>query len=174
MQHTIDREGYDLARWLAEQGIAAFVLKYRLARDGSTPVPSDLEQMPHLLNIIESNGVMLSNHHTQLISHTWNADSGRDRGQPDSAGAKSAVQCADLRKRFVTTDLQDSRKEESSRGANPRPFSSLHLAHHFLVLPTGVGNRRGHGRNSQMGLSVGDVRITETHQRDSMGSFSAV
>lgn len=40
------------------------------ARDGSTLVPSDLEQMPHLLNFIESNGVMLSNHHTQLISHT--------------------------------------------------------------------------------------------------------
>lgn len=37
MQHTIDREGYDFARWLAERGIAAFVLKYRLARDGSTP-----------------------------------------------------------------------------------------------------------------------------------------
>ena len=36
---TIDREGYDLARWLAARGIAAFVLKYRLARDragGST------------------------------------------------------------------------------------------------------------------------------------------
>jgi hypothetical protein len=40
------------------------------ARDGSTLVPSDLEQMPHLLNFIESNGVLLSNHHTQLISHT--------------------------------------------------------------------------------------------------------
>src|SRR3954463_833293 len=37
MQHTIDREGYDLAKWFAERGIAAFVLKYRLARDGSTP-----------------------------------------------------------------------------------------------------------------------------------------
>ena len=36
---TIDREGYDLARWLAARGVAAFVLKYRLARDragGST------------------------------------------------------------------------------------------------------------------------------------------
>ena len=33
-------------------------------------VPSDLEQMPHLLNFIESNGVMLTNHHTPLISHT--------------------------------------------------------------------------------------------------------
>src|SRR5262245_63726680 len=35
-------------------------------------VPSDLEQMPHLLNFIEANGVMLDNHHTPLISHTAN------------------------------------------------------------------------------------------------------
>jgi endo-1,4-beta-xylanase len=37
MQLTIDREGYDLGRWLAERGIVAFVLKNRLARDTSTP-----------------------------------------------------------------------------------------------------------------------------------------
>lgn len=35
-------------------------------------VPSDLEQMPNLLNFIKSNGVLLSNHHTPLISHTAN------------------------------------------------------------------------------------------------------
>jgi endo-1,4-beta-xylanase len=35
--HTIDREGYDFARMLAARGIAAFVLKYRLARDLSNP-----------------------------------------------------------------------------------------------------------------------------------------
>jgi arylsulfatase A-like enzyme len=40
------------------------------ARDGSTLVPSDLEQMPHLLNFMKNNGVLLSNHHTPLISHT--------------------------------------------------------------------------------------------------------
>ena len=33
-------------------------------------VPSDLEQMPTLLNFIENNGVLLSNHHTPLIAHT--------------------------------------------------------------------------------------------------------
>ncbi|HET9920519.1 MAG TPA: hypothetical protein VFQ30_11795 [Ktedonobacteraceae bacterium] len=33
-------------------------------------VPSDLEQMPNLLNFIENNGVLLSNHHTPLIAHT--------------------------------------------------------------------------------------------------------
>lgn len=35
--HTIDREGYDFARMLADRGIAAFVLKYRLVRDLSNP-----------------------------------------------------------------------------------------------------------------------------------------
>src|SRR5215471_325526 len=33
-------------------------------------VPSDLEQMPNLLNFIENNGTLLTNHHTPLISHT--------------------------------------------------------------------------------------------------------
>ena len=33
-------------------------------------VPSDLEQMPNLLNFIENNGVILTNHHTPLIAHT--------------------------------------------------------------------------------------------------------
>ncbi|HEY7350906.1 MAG TPA: hypothetical protein VH599_21535 [Ktedonobacterales bacterium] len=33
-------------------------------------VPSDLEQMPNLLNFIKDNGVLDDNHHTVLISHT--------------------------------------------------------------------------------------------------------
>jgi len=33
-------------------------------------VPSDLEQMPNLLNFITNNGTLLSHHHTPLISHT--------------------------------------------------------------------------------------------------------
>jgi hypothetical protein len=40
------------------------------ARDGSMLVPSDLEQMPHLLNFIQNTGVLLANHHTPLIAHT--------------------------------------------------------------------------------------------------------
>jgi hypothetical protein len=42
-----------------------------LRRDNPN-VPSDLEQMPNLLNFIEGQGAMLSNHHTPLISHTAN------------------------------------------------------------------------------------------------------
>ena len=33
-------------------------------------VPSDLEQMPNLLNFITQNGVLMTNHHTPLKSHT--------------------------------------------------------------------------------------------------------
>jgi hypothetical protein len=40
-----------------------------LRRDDSN-VPSDLEQMPNLLNFILKNGTINGNHHTPLISHT--------------------------------------------------------------------------------------------------------
>src|SRR6266496_5650298 len=33
-------------------------------------VPSDLEQMPHLLKFLRDNGILLTNDHTVLISHT--------------------------------------------------------------------------------------------------------
>ena len=33
-------------------------------------IPSDLEQMPHLLNFLKGNGTLLTNDHTILISHT--------------------------------------------------------------------------------------------------------
>ena len=40
-----------------------------LRRDNPN-VPSDLEQIPNLLNFLESQGTLLTNHHTPLISHT--------------------------------------------------------------------------------------------------------
>jgi hypothetical protein len=39
-------------------------------RRDRTNVPSDLEQMPHLLNFLKGNGTLLTNDHTILISHT--------------------------------------------------------------------------------------------------------
>src|SRR3989449_2769859 len=39
-------------------------------RRDNPDVPSDLEQMRHLLNFIQDNGVLMSNDHTVLISHT--------------------------------------------------------------------------------------------------------
>jgi hypothetical protein len=40
-----------------------------LRRDNPN-VPSDLEQMPHLLNFLQDNGTLSGNHYTPLISHT--------------------------------------------------------------------------------------------------------
>jgi acetyl esterase/lipase len=40
---TMDREGYDVGKWLADHGIAAFVLKYRLARDKAGNSPYKVE-----------------------------------------------------------------------------------------------------------------------------------
>jgi endo-1,4-beta-xylanase len=37
---VMEHEGYNVARWLASQGIAAFVLKHRLAKDDATPAGS--------------------------------------------------------------------------------------------------------------------------------------
>jgi acetyl esterase/lipase len=34
---AIQHEGYNVAQWLAQHGVAAFVLKYRLAKDDATP-----------------------------------------------------------------------------------------------------------------------------------------
>jgi hypothetical protein len=42
-----------------------------LRRDNPN-VPSDLEQMPHLLNFLQDNGTVSGNHFTPLISHTAN------------------------------------------------------------------------------------------------------
>jgi endo-1,4-beta-xylanase len=36
-RHAIEHEGYNVAQWLADHGIAAFILKYRLARDDANP-----------------------------------------------------------------------------------------------------------------------------------------
>src|SRR5258708_21309290 len=43
-----------------------------LRRDNPS-VPSDMEQMPNLLNFLQNNGTVNVNHHTPLISHTPHA-----------------------------------------------------------------------------------------------------
>ena len=45
-------------------------------RDNSS-VASDLQQMPHLLNFLTSNGTLFTNDHTILISHTAGGSSRR-------------------------------------------------------------------------------------------------
>jgi acetyl esterase/lipase len=42
---TIDNEGYDVAKWLADHGVAGFVLKYRLANDTNSPYKVDIHAL---------------------------------------------------------------------------------------------------------------------------------
>ena len=44
---TMDREGYDVGQWFADHGVAAFVLKYRLAHDraGGSVYRADVEAL---------------------------------------------------------------------------------------------------------------------------------
>jgi acetyl esterase/lipase len=53
---TMDREGYDVGKWLADHGVAAFVLKYRLARDraGDSPYRVDVEALADTLRAIRA------------------------------------------------------------------------------------------------------------------------
>jgi endo-1,4-beta-xylanase len=42
---AIEHEGYNVARWLSERGIAAFVLKYRLARETNSTYKVEVEAL---------------------------------------------------------------------------------------------------------------------------------
>lgn len=48
---SIDSEGFDVARWLAERGVAAFVLKYRLVPSGDDAVAELVEKMTSGLDL---------------------------------------------------------------------------------------------------------------------------
>ena len=53
----IDHEGHNFARWLAERGIAAFVLKYRLAREAESSYKIDqhaLADMQRALRLVRN------------------------------------------------------------------------------------------------------------------------
>jgi formylglycine-generating enzyme required for sulfatase activity/acetyl esterase/lipase len=48
----IDHEGYNVARWLSDHGIAAFVLKYRLARGTNSTYTIDSEELADMQRAI--------------------------------------------------------------------------------------------------------------------------
>jgi endo-1,4-beta-xylanase len=53
----IDHEGYNIARWFSERGVAAFVLKYRLARDTNSTYTIDeheLGDMQRAIRLVRS------------------------------------------------------------------------------------------------------------------------
>jgi len=90
-----------------------------IGRDGSTDVPSDLEQMPHLLNFMEGNGTLLSNHHTQLISHTSDDITTSITGvYPDRHGVATAANSYQIYKPDGTTTFQSGFTYWTSKAAD--------------------------------------------------------
>lgn len=84
-------EGYNLARWLSERGIAAFVLKYRLAREEGSTYSVDDESLGDLRRAIQL---------VRSRAGEWNVDPGRVGVLGFSAGgelaALSAMRFADV------------------------------------------------------------------------------
>jgi endo-1,4-beta-xylanase len=81
---TTDREGYDLAKWLSERGVAAFVLKYRLAHDmaGNSPYRVNVEALADSLRAIRT---------VRARGPEWGVDPGRVGFLGFSAGGELAA-----------------------------------------------------------------------------------
>lgn len=59
---SIDKEGYEIARWLNSLGVTAFVLKYRLTRPDGTgyQYPAQLNDLKRAIRIVRSNAKALN------------------------------------------------------------------------------------------------------------------
>jgi endo-1,4-beta-xylanase len=76
---AITHEGYNVAEWLAERGIAAFVLKHRLAREAESTYRIDVESLAdtqRAMRLIRSR------------AQEWNVDPGRVGALGFSAGGE--------------------------------------------------------------------------------------
>jgi endo-1,4-beta-xylanase len=103
----IDHEGYAPAKWLRDKGIAAFVLKYRLARDTNSTYTIDKDELADIQRAIRL---------VRSRAREWNIDTARIGVMGFSAGgevaALSAMRFDDGRK-----DANDVIDHESSRPA---------------------------------------------------------
>ncbi len=94
-----------------------------LTRDNPS-VPSDLEQMPNLLNFLKDNGMLSSNHHTPLISHT--ADD-IIRFRTVTASTRPTAVRRSVPARFSTGPIWHPRRPTPSRTSSQRVARTLPL-----------------------------------------------
>ncbi len=107
---SIDHEGYDVAKYLSGHGVAAFVLKYRLAREkGSTyTVEGDeVRDVQRAIRMVKSRAA------------EWNIDSARVGVMGFSAGGELAVRVSELGEASPAgaAGTPDSIDKESARPA---------------------------------------------------------
>jgi len=75
---SIDTEGTNVAEWLNSVGVAAFVLKYRLAREAGSPYKVETEPYADSQRAIRT---------IRARAEEWNVDATRIGAGPEHAGA---------------------------------------------------------------------------------------
>jgi len=103
----IDHEGYAPAKWLRDKGIAAFVLKYRLARDTNSTYTIDKEELADIQRAIRL---------VRSRAREWNIDTARIGVMGFSAGGEVAALSA-MRFDDGKKDARDPIDHENSRPA---------------------------------------------------------
>lgn len=103
----MDHEGYNVARWLADRGIAAFILKYRLAREPGSTYGVERESLQDVQRALR-----LVRHH----AGEWGVDPARLGVIGFSAGGELAALAA-MREGARDAGAADSVERESARPA---------------------------------------------------------
>ena len=103
----ITHEGYNEAKWLSERGVAAFVLKYRLARDSNSTYTIDKDELADIQRAIRL---------IRSRAKEWAIDTARIGVMGFSAGGEVAALSA-MRFDYGNAAATDAIDRESSRPA---------------------------------------------------------
>lgn len=103
----IDHEGYNVAKWFSEQGIAAFVVKYRLSKQDSSTYTVDGEELADMQRAIRL---------VKSKAGEWKIDTARVGVMGFSAGGEVAALSA-MRFTDVNPHAPDNIDKQSSRPA---------------------------------------------------------
>lgn len=103
----ITHEGYNPAKWLSERGVAAFVLKYRLAKDTLSTYTIDKDELADIQRAIRL---------VRSRAKEWGIDTARIGVMGFSAGGEVAALSA-MRFDYGNADASDAIDRQSSRPA---------------------------------------------------------
>ncbi|MEI9945347.1 MAG: alpha/beta hydrolase [Chitinophagaceae bacterium] len=103
----ITHEGYNEAKWLSDRGVAAFVLKYRLAKDSNSTYTIDKDELADIQRAIRL---------VRSRAKEWGVDTAKIGVMGFSAGGEVAALAA-MRFDYGNNSATDAIDRESSRPA---------------------------------------------------------